>query len=116
MFTYKFMGLHAADAPTPYYYASLPAKPTPGHVLIFDNTNNRYVVYRIDGEGLVSDSRDDAQWQLAWADINRGEQVPTLWLQKLSGSEAKPEGRAFDYEEMKAASQKNRETRLSASA
>jgi hypothetical protein len=116
MFTYKFMGLDLADAPTPYYYGSLLAKPTLGHVLVYNDTDNRYVVYRIDGEGLVSDDRDSAQWELAWTDINRGEQVPTLWVQKVSASESKPEGRAFEYEEMKASSQKNRETRLAASA
>ena len=116
MFTYKFMGLDAADAPTPYYFASLPALPTPGHVLIFDETGNRYVVYNIDGEGLVSDNANEAQWELAWADVNRGEKVPTLWLQRISNAETKAQGRSFEYEELKASSQHNRETRLSASA
>lgn len=40
MFTYKFEGLDAADCPThynySYTYASLPAKPNPGHVLAYN--------------------------------------------------------------------------------
>jgi hypothetical protein len=59
-----------------------------------------------DGDGHAN------QTELAWADINRGETVPTLWLQKLDMKEIRPQGRSFSYEEMKEFSQKNREARL----
>lgn len=114
MFTYKFLGLDKSDAETPYYYGSLPAKPERGHILVYNKTGNRYVVVRIDGEGLADEGDGYAnQQELAWADIGRGEEVPTLWLQKVSGKETEPQGRSWDYEEY---SQMNRETRLSKSA
>jgi hypothetical protein len=114
MFTYKFVGLTASDAPTPYTYGSLPAKPELGHILIY-NEGNRYAVVGIDGEGLVGDGPTN-QSEMAWAEINRGETVPTLLLQKLDVKEAQAKGRSFTAEEMKEYSQQNRETRLSASA
>jgi hypothetical protein len=115
MFTYKFLGLHATDAPTPYYYGSLPVKPEPGHTLALES-GNRYAVIQVEGEGLVDDGNGSAnQKELAWADISRGEKVPTLWLQRL-GEEVKASGRSFNYEEVKEYSQKNREMRLSTSA
>lgn len=117
MFTYKFLGLDKAEAPTPYYYGSVPAKPEPGQTLRYDDTGNRYVIVRIDGEGLVDDGDGaDNQKELAWADINRGEEVPTLWLQMVIGNETKPQGRSWDYEEVKKFSQMNRATRLAQSA
>ena len=117
MFTYKFLGLEKSDAATTYYYGSLPAKPERGHTLVYHETGNRYAVVRIDGEGLVDDGDgSDNQKELAWADINRGEEVPTLWLQKLVGIETEPQGRSWDYEDVKKYSQMNRETRLSKSA
>jgi len=116
MFTYKFVGLDATDAPTPYYYGSLPAKPELGHLLVFGETGNRYAVVRIDGKGLDGSDGDAHQAELAWAEINRSEAVPTLWLQKIDARETQARGRSFSYEEMKASSQKNRETRLSKSA
>lgn len=115
MFTYKSEALVAPDATTSYHYGSLPAKPELGHVLFYES-GNRYAVTRIDGEGLVGDGDGYAeQRELAWADISRGEKVPTLWLQKLARKETQPQGRSFSYEEVKEYSQKNRETRLSAS-
>jgi hypothetical protein len=124
MFTYKFVGLTAVDASTPYYYGSLPAKAEPGQILFYDESGNRYTVIRVEGEGLVDDGDgSNNQKELAWAEINRGEAVPTLWLQKLDVwlqnlevKEIRPTGRSFSYEEMKEYSQRNRETRLSASA
>jgi hypothetical protein len=115
MHTFKFEGLAEADAPTPYYYGSLPAKPELGHTLILDGTGNHYVVYRIDGEGLAGVSTLENQRELAWAEISRGESVPTIWLQKI-GKQTTASGRSFSAEEVKAYSQKNRETRLAASA
>lgn len=109
MFTYKFVGLDAADAKTPYYYGSLPAKPELGHILVYSKTGNRYAVVGIDGEGLSGDGPAE-QKELAWAEIGRGEAVPALFLQKL-GKEAEPDGRSFSYEEVKEYSQNNRETR-----
>jgi hypothetical protein len=117
MFTYKFVGLAAADAATPYYYGSLPAKPELGRVLLFEESGNRYAVIRIEGEGVTGDGPfDQREMALAWADISRGESVPTLWLQKLDVIETRVQGRSFSAEEVKEYSQKNRETRLSASA
>lgn len=116
MFTYKFVGLAAIDAPTPYYYGSLPTKPERGHVLVYDETGNRYTVIGIEGEGLVGDGPVN-QRELAWAEIGRGEAVPTLLLlQKLDVKETQAQGRSFTAEEMTEYSHKNRETRLSASA
>lgn len=87
MFTYKFTGLDKSDAETPYYYGSLPAKPELGRILAYDGTGNRYAIVRIDGAGLVDDGDgSDNQKVLAWADIGRGETVPTLWLLKAGGS------------------------------
>jgi hypothetical protein len=114
MFTYKFLRLNATDAPTPYYYGSLPAKPQPGHTLVLE-TGNRYAIVRIEGEGLAGDDDHADQKELAWADISRGEKVPTLWLQKLA-TEMKAAGRSFSYEEVKEYSQRSREARLSTSA
>lgn len=116
MFTYKFLGLDAVDASTPYYYGSLPAKPELGHILAYEESDNRYAVVRMEGEGLVGADEYANQKELAWAEIGRGESVPTLWLQKLGTEEVKAAGRSFSYEEVKEFSQKNRETRLSASA
>jgi hypothetical protein len=117
MFTYKFVGLDVSDAETPYYYGSLPAKPELGHILVYNETANRYAVVRIDGEGLVDDGDGlDNQRELAWAEIGGGKTVPTLWLQKLHAKEIKAQGRSFSYEEVKEHSQRNREIRLSTSA
>jgi len=117
MFTYKFLGMDKSDAETPYHYGSVPGKPELGQTLVYNKTGNRYVVVRIDGEGLVGDGDGyDNQQELAWAEINRGEKVPTLWLQKLIGKETETRGRSFTYEEMKEYSQKNPEARLSKSA
>jgi len=117
MFTYKFLGLDKSDAETPYYYGSLPAKPERGHIFRYNETGNRYVVVRIDGEGLVDDGDGYAnQRELAWADIGRSEVVPSLWLQIVIGNETEPQGRSWDYEEVKKFSQMNRATRLSQSA
>ena len=117
MFTYKFVGLDISDADRAYYYGSLPAKPELGHILVYDETGNRYAIVRIDGEGLVDDGDGYAnQKELAWAEIGRGEAVPTLWLQKLHAKEIKAQGRSFSYEEVKEHSQKNREARFSTSA
>jgi hypothetical protein len=122
MFTYKFVGLDPADATTPYYYGSLPAKPEVGHILVYDDTKNRYEVIGIDGEGLVGDGPTN-QRELAFADIGAGKPVPTLLLRKLaaialvpSAKEQKPSGRSWDADEVKKYSQENRKTRLSASA
>lgn len=116
MFTYKFVGLAEIDAPAPYYYGSLPAKPERGHILVYDDTGIRYAVVGIEGEGLVGDGGYADQKELAWAEINRGESVPTLLLQKLDVKETKAQVRSFTAEEMKEFSQHNRETRLSTSA
>jgi hypothetical protein len=117
MFTYKFVGLDAADAATPYYYGSLPAKPELGHILAYNQTGNRYVVVRIDGKGLADDGDGfNSQKLLALAEIASRETVPTLWLQKIAAQETQPTGRSFSYEEVKGYSQKNREARLSTSA
>ena len=113
MHTFKFEGLTKQDAETPYYYGSLPAKPELGHILILDGTGNHYVVYRIDGEGLTGASARENERELAWAEISRGESVPTIWLQKI-GMQTTASGRSFRYEEVKASSQHNREKRLSA--
>lgn len=115
MFTYKFVGLAAEDAPTPYHYGSLPAKPGLGHILVYDGSGNRYAVVRIEGEGLVGDGGYPDQKELAWAEIGQGKTVPTVWLQKLDVKETRPQGRSFSYEEVKEYSQKNRETRLAVS-
>lgn len=116
MFTYKFVGLTAVDAPTPYYYGSLPEKPELGHTLVFDESSgNRYAMVRIEGQGLVGDGGYVDQKELAWAEIGQGKTVPTVWLQKLN-VEIRAQGRSFSYEEVKEYSQKNRETRLSTSA
>lgn len=56
------------------------------------------------------------QRELASAEIGGGKTVPTLWLQKLDVKEIQAHGRSFSYEEVKEYSQRNRETRLSASA
>jgi len=122
VFTYKFLGLEKVDAGTPYYYGSVPGKPEPGHVLKYNETDNNYVVVRVEGEGLVDDGDGyENQRALAWADINRGEAVPTLWLRKIDAKEAKVDGtkeikvasgQFFDYEEFKKRSQMNRSERL----
>jgi hypothetical protein len=96
MFTYKFEGLDKADAGTPYYYGSVPAKPEPGQTLVYNETGNRYVV-SIFGGGLADDGDGYAnQRELAIADISRGEAVPALRLQKIIGKETKPQGRSWD--------------------
>jgi hypothetical protein len=121
MFTYKFVGLDPADATTPYYYGSLPAKPEVGHILFFEESNNRYEVVGIEGEGLVGEGDGyTEQRELAWAEIGAGKSVPTLRLRKLAAtepgpaaSETKATGRSFDPDEAKKYSQENRKTRLS---
>src|SRR5260221_12130854 len=113
------MGVRASqsDKPRMYHYGSLPAKPELGHVLVIEESGNRYAVIRIEGEGLVGDGPfDQREMALAWAEISRGETVPTLWLQKLDVIETRVQGRSFSPEELKEYSQKNREIRLSASA
>jgi hypothetical protein len=115
MFTYKFVGLTESDAPTAYTYGSLPAKPALGHRIVWES-GNRYVVTRIYGEGLIGEGGYQDQSELAWAEINAGKTVPTLWLQKLDEKEINAQGRSFSYEEVKEYSQKNRETRLTAPA
>ena len=52
MFSYKFVGLRPADASTPYYYGSLPAKPEVGQTIVIHETGNRHRVTRVVGEGL----------------------------------------------------------------
>lgn len=121
MFTFKFLGLDPKDAPSPYYYGSLPAEPKDGHILLFYATGNRYTVIDIEGKGLVDDGDgENNQKELAFAEIGRGEKVPTLWVRKIEGKlhaeEMKVQGRSFSYEEVKEYSQKNRERRLSQSA
>jgi hypothetical protein len=116
MFTYKFVGLTTSDAPTSYTYGSLPAKPELGHIIVWEDSNNRYAVVRIEGEGLVGDGGYENQKELAWAEISQGKTVPTVWLQKLAGTSTPAQGRSFTAEEMKEYSQKNRETRLYVSA
>ncbi len=56
------------------------------------------------------------QSERAWAEIGRGDTVPTLWLQKLELKETRAQSRSSSYEEVKEYSQRNRETRLSSSA
>ncbi|SRR6266852_3722843 len=114
MFTYKFVGLTATDAPAPYTYGSLPAKPELGHIIVYES-GNRYAVVRIEGEGLVGDDEYGDQRELAWAEIGQGKTVPTVWLQKLL-NETRAKSSSFSYEEVKEYSQKNREARLSTSA
>jgi hypothetical protein len=107
MFTYKFLGLSIEDAPTAYYYGSLPAKPEPGHILVYDDTGNRYTVVRIEGEGLVGDGGYPDQKELAWTDIGQGKTVPMVWVQKLDVKErlrkriVKERSRTFDAKEMR---------------
>lgn len=114
MFTYKFLGLDKADAETPYYYGSLPVKPELGHTLSY--SRNRYAIIRIVGEGLVGNDAAN-QEKLAWADINRGEAVPTLYLLKLQEcGPITPTGQSFDPDEMKAYSRHNRARRLARAA
>lgn len=131
MFTYKFVGLDKPDAETPYYYGSLPAKPVVGTTLLFHGTGNRYVIIGIDGKGLTGGDPAADRNELAWADINRGEKVPTLHLRKL-GTKLVPHddtefltlnfktrvaelpviGESREYEEMKARTQGNKKKRL----
>jgi hypothetical protein len=115
MYTFKFEGLTEQDSQTAYFYGSLPAKPALGHILVFDGTGNRYVIYGIDGQGLTEGGARENERELASADISRGESVPTIWLQKIEGTQTKASGTSFIYEELKASSQHNREHRLSAS-
>lgn len=112
MFTHKWVGLTAEDAQTAYTYGSLPAKPELGHIIVLEKSGNRYAVVRIAGEGSVGDDGYISQRELAFAEINEGKTVPTLWLQLLGG-EVKATSRSFSYEEVKEHSQKNRETCLS---
>ena len=56
------------------------------------------------------------QRELASGEIGAGKTVPRLWLQKLDVKKIRAQGRSFSYEEVKEYSQRNRETRLSASA
>jgi hypothetical protein len=116
VYTFKFEGLTEEDASTPYFYGSLPAKPELGHILIFGETGNRYVIYRIDGEGLTGGEARENERELAWAEISSGASVASIWLQKIGNMQTPASGRAFSAEEVKTYSQKNRETRLAASA
>lgn len=115
MYTFKFEGLDQQDSPTPYFYGSLPAKPELGHILILDVTGNRYVIHRIEGEGLTGGEARENERELAWAEMSGGESVPTIWLQKIGGVQTTASGWSFSAEEVKAYSQHNRENRLSAS-
>ena len=65
--------------------------------------------------GLVGEGPTN-QRERAGAEIGRGDTVPAVWLQKLDSEETRAQGRSFSYEEVKEYSQRNRETRLSASA
>jgi hypothetical protein len=112
MYTYKFLGLNKEDAPTPYYYGSLPAKPERGHILVYNEFGNRYAIYQVDGEGLVGEDAYANEKELAWAEIGRRETVPTLWLQKLDTGKTDFRGRSFDADEVKAWSQENRKYRI----
>ena len=56
-----------------------------------------------------------SQKDLAWAEVGQGKKVPTVWFQKLDAKVTPAQSRSFTYEEVKEYSQKNRETRLSAS-
>ena len=56
------------------------------------------------------------QREVARPEIGAGKTVRTLWLQKPDVKEMQAQGRSFRYEEVKEYSQRNRETRLSASA
>ena len=103
------------DAPGAYTYGSFPAKPEVGHILAFNKSVNRYAVTRIAGEGLVGEDGYTNEKELAWAEINRGESVPTVWLLRLNPNEIQATSRSFSYEEVKEYSQTNRETRLSES-
>jgi hypothetical protein len=114
MHTFKFEGLTPQDSETAYFYGSLPAKPERGHILVFDKTGNRYVIYLMNGQGLTEGKARDNERELAFADISRGESVPTIWLQKIEDTQVKASGTSFVYEELKASSQQNREKRLSA--
>jgi len=116
MFTYKYLGLTTEDAPGEFTYGSFPAKPEVGHILVFNKSGNRYAVTRIAGEGLVGEDGYTNEKELAWAEINLGEKVPTVWLLRLNPNEIQATSRSFSYEEVKEFSQKNRETRLSESA
>jgi hypothetical protein len=121
-YTFKFLGLAAEDAPTPHYYGTVPAEPEIGHILVFEETRNRYTVVRIEGEGL-SGKGSEAQEELAWADMIRGEKVPTLVLKKVrkatitrqfrkdairAAREMPVRGQSFEYEELKERSQRNK--------
>jgi len=112
MFTYKFLGLSKEDAETPYYYGSLPAKAERGQILRYDDTGNRYVIYLVEGKGLEGANGPANEKELAWADINRGEPVPTIYLQKLDKEDRRARGTAFDPDEVKEASRRNRKIRL----
>jgi hypothetical protein len=120
MFTYKFVGLEAPDSITPWYFGSLPSAAAVGHLLIYVESNNRYVVDGVCGEGLPGDGGHADQSKLAWADINRGEDVPTLILRRLDPEVVVPEVAVFkstrdhSFEEMKEYSQENRAIRHSA--
>lgn len=121
MFTFKFEGLTAQDDLTGYTYGSLPAKPELGHIIVMEESETRYTVIRIDGEGLEGEGSNE-QKELAWAEIASGKKVPTLWLQKLSLKEQQTQPsagvlvartRSFDAPEVKEWSQTNRRMRLS---
>jgi hypothetical protein len=100
VFTYKFLGLNARDAVTPNFYGSLPAPAEQGQVVLFE-TETRYVVLKIAGEGLVGDAKSN-QEALAQSDIGRGEDVPTIWLQEITNKiYVKGSGRAFSSEGLK---------------
>jgi hypothetical protein len=113
MHTFKVEGLNEQDAPTPYFYGSLPAKPELGHIIVFEDTGLRYAVYRITGEGLTGGNPDDDQRELAFADLS-GKSVPTICVQQITATEIKASGRSFDQEELKVYSQRNKKKRFSA--
>jgi hypothetical protein len=127
MYTYKFLGLSEEDAETPYYYGSLRKKAELGQTLNYDETNNRYVIIQIEGEGLEGHDGPADQRTLAWADIGARQDVPTLTVRLATPGRAGPkhegpdadvlkegivQGRSFDADEVKAWSQQNRKYRI----
>jgi hypothetical protein len=85
---------------TPDFYGSLPAAAEQGQVVLFE-TETRYVVYKIAGEGMVGDAKSN-QEMLARSDISRGEEVPTIWLQEITKKiYIKGSGRSFSAEELR---------------
>jgi hypothetical protein len=105
MFTYKFEGLTAQDDPTGYTYGSLPAKPELGHIIVMGESETRYTVIRIHGDGLQGDGPEE-QRTLAWAEISSGKKVPTLWLQKQPLKEQLTQSKVQKHDKVKNAKSK----------